>query len=303
MTISTEMSELRAMIASRSVRAFWVCAQFWMAMTTPHTTAQDVLDLFNVTPETRSALAEWRADGSKKHAVVPFVEAHETSFIYQLGSKDVEHVCRTTEHALGDVKRATAESVQDIVNWHPDFAFMHVLHYCAEATRELPTWQLFYEFIREDPEAKNMLWRPAQEEVQRIASSGISRSIVKDAMRWRVGNAYYSFLREIYVTTHLRAAGLDVRMHPLADALFRVDLWCGRTTCSLLVKNSKFHKDNEGRKLQTRELLSAAMPPFQFHKIQLERASRFGVVHLPSADQIKLAAKRLHTAVATGEPA
>jgi hypothetical protein len=41
------------------------------------------------------------------------------------------------------------------------------------------------------------------------------------------------------------------------------------------------------------------MPPFQFHKIQLERASKFGVVHLPSAEQIKIAAKQLHAAVIT----
>ncbi|TMR91020.1 hypothetical protein [Nonomuraea basaltis] len=289
---------------SRLARSLQACAQFRMAMMIFRTTAQDVLGLFNVTPQTRQALADWRADNSKKDTVVPFVEAHETSSVYQLEPGDVERVCRTTEHALGEVKRVTAESIQDIVDWHPDFAFMHVLHYCVEATSELPTWQRFCEFVREDRQARAMLWRPAQEEVQRVASSsaGISRSIVKDAMRWRVGNAYYSFLREIYVTTHLRAAGLDVRMHPLADALFRVDFWCGRTACSLLVKNSKFHKDDEGRKRQTSELLSGAMPPFQFHKIQLERASRFGVVHLPGAEQIELAAKQLHTVVQMPSP-
>ncbi|MBB2914648.1 hypothetical protein FHS43_005960 [Streptosporangium becharense] len=261
---------------------------------TLRTTAHDVLDLFNVTPQTRQALADWRATPAKMYTVVPFVEAHETSFVYQLGPGDVEHVCRTTDHALGEVKRANAERVRAIVDWHPDFAFMHVLHYTVEATRELPTWQRFNEFAHDDPQANSMLWRPAQEEVQRVTSSfGISRTIVRDAMRWRVGNAYYSFLREVYVVTHLRAAGLDVRVHPLADALFRVDFWCGRTACSLLVQNSKFHKDDQGRKRQTSELLSGATPPFQFHKIQLEKASKFGVVHLPSAEQVKIAAQQL----------
>lgn len=268
-------------------------------MTTFRTTAQNVLDLFDVTPRTRQILTEWRTRKSKKDTVVPFVEAHETSQLYQLEPGDVERVCRGTEHALGEVKRQAAESVQEIVDWHPDFAFMHVLHYCLESVGKLPTWQDFHKFVREDPQARAMLWEPAQMEIERVATSlvNVSRSTIKDSMRWRVGNAYYSFLREIYVTTHLRAAGLDVCMHPLADALFRVDFWCGRTVCSLLVKNSKFHKDNEGRKTKTSGLLAGAVPPFQFHKIQLAKATRFGVVHLPSPEQIREAVSQLRIAV------
>lgn len=271
-------------------------------MRTLRTTAQDVLDLFNVTPQTRHALAAWRSHETKKVAVVPFVEAHETVHLYKLEPGDVERVCRRTQHALGQVKRKAAESIHEIVDWHPDFAFTHVLHYCLEFTGELPTWQHFREFAQDDPRARAMLWSPAQMQIQRTASSSanIDREIIKDAMQWRVGNAYYSFLREIYVTTHLRAAGLDVRMHPLADALFRVDFWCGRTVCSLFVKNSKYHKDNEGRKIQTSALLSGSIPPFRFHKIQLERASRFGVVHLPRPEQIKEAAKQLQVATLSG---
>ncbi|MFI6325539.1 hypothetical protein ACIBG8_49050 [Nonomuraea sp. NPDC050556] len=257
------------------------------------TTAQDVLGLFNVTPEANRALTEWEQDPSKAPAVVPFVLAHPTEFLYQLTPADVERVCKTTDHALGQVQRRVAESVVEIVDWHPDFAFTHVLHYVLEDLRELPTWQHFFTFIQEDPQAALMLWGPADAEIQRLVSLGVPLSAAKAAMRWRVGNAYYSFLREIYVVTQLRAADLDVRLHPLADALFRVDFWCGRTVCSLLVKNNKFREDDQGRKRQPQEFLAGATPPFQFHKIQLGRASQFGVVHLPSTAQISAAATKL----------
>lgn len=263
------------------------------------TTAQDVLGLFNVTSLTETVLQRWLHDPSKQKTVVPHVLAHQASTIYALTPGDVEHVCLSTEHALGEVRRTAAESVRAIVDWHPAFAFTHTFHFALESMKRLPTWQQFRAFVSDDPRGREMLWRPAQQMIDQVSSApdGPSRATATDSMRWRVGNAYYSFLREIYVVTHLRDAGLDVRMHPLADALFRVDFWCGRTACSLLVKNAKFHKDGHGRKLPTSELLSGAAPRFRFHKIQLERASRFGVVHLPSPERIRIASRELHTAL------
>jgi hypothetical protein len=258
------------------------------------TSAQDVLDLFRVTGTAKATYQDWLSDVDKQ-GVIPHVMTHESAVIYRLAPGDVEQVCRSTKHALGEVKRDVAESVKEVVDWHPSFAFMHVLHYAVETMGILPTWQVFLSFVREDSKGYAMLWGPAQELIDRLSGQpgGPSRSVVDDSVHWRVGNAYYSFLRELYVVTHLRALGLDVRMHPLADALFRVDFWCGRTVCSLLVKNAKFHKDGQGRKRSVEEFLKGATPPFRFHKIQLERASKFGVVHLPSAQHIRRAADQL----------
>lgn len=261
---------------------------------TLRTTAQEVLDLFNVTSTTKEAFQQW-FNAPRKKAVVPVVMAHQSTVIYRLDPEAVERVCRSTEHALGKAKRAIAESVKPIVDWNPNFAFTHTLHFAMEAMGTLPTWQQFMDFAVNDPRGQKMLWHPALKEIHRVSSlpGGPSWAVAKDSMRWRIGNAYYSFLREIYVVTHLRAAGLDVRMHPLADALFRVDFWCGRTVCSLLVKNAKFHKDGQGRKLPVDQILAGANPPFRFHKIQLDRASKFGVVHLPSPEQIRTTAAKL----------
>lgn len=106
-------------------------------------------------------------------------------------------------------------------------------------------------------------------------------------MRWRVGNYYYSFLREIHVISVLRQRGIDVRFHPLADALFRVDAWSGHTALSLYVGNKEFKRgDEEGRKWRTEEILDGAGPLFSFETIELKPADKFDIVYLAKLDEI-----------------
>lgn len=49
---------------------------------------------------------------------------------------------------------------------------------------------------------------------------GVPSRMAHGAMRWRIGNFYYSFLREQYVHAVFRECGVHLRQHPLADALF-----------------------------------------------------------------------------------
>lgn len=269
----------------------------------PVTTAEDVLDLFKVTSPAEAEFGRRIGDATKAE-VVPHVMAHRASIVYELTPEDVERVCNATRkdkrnHALGEVKRYEAERIAPIVDWHPAFAFTHTLHYAIESLREIPTWLEFSRFIRDDPKGNGMLWRPACQIALTVsdAPNGPSWKAAWDSVRWRLGNAYYSFLREMYVVSHLRASGLDIRMHPLADALFKVDFWCERTICSLFVKNAKYHKGNEGRKIPPRQLLGNAAPNFYFHDMQLDKATEWGKVHLPSAQQLREAAEHLRVAV------
>ncbi|MER6999857.1 hypothetical protein [Streptomyces sp. NPDC000410] len=222
------------------------------------------------------------------------VEAHRTSLVYALAPADVEAVCRITEHALGTVKRSSGESVRAIVDWNPDFAFMHVFHVCMEQLGMLPSYQDVRRYAHSDPLGKRMLGEPAKAKVRELVERGFSERQVRDAMRWRVGNAYYSFLREMYTVVQLRYSGIDVRVHPLADALFRVDAWVGRTAISLRVGNKKFRQGlGEGRKTPAEELLGAELPPFKFSTIELAPATRFGSVHLPSSQHLNAAVARI----------
>lgn len=259
------------------------------------TTSADVLELFNVTPATRQKYSEWST--RRKH-VVQHVSAHEVIAAYQVLPSHVEEVCRKTaadyrEHALGNIQSESVASIDIIRDWRPDFAFTHVFHFALEQLEQVPTWQQFRSFADENNQARAMLWSPAQRKIAEAVQAGIQKELAQAAMQWRVGNAFYSFLREIYILAHLRATGLDVRIHPLADALFRVDAWIGRTVVNIYVTNPRFRSGARGRKARPEKLLSAASEPFHFREFELPAADQFGKVHLPSKRRLLLTADAL----------
>lgn len=258
-------------------------------MALPTTTADDVLDLFNVTPLAQEEYEQW-STGHRKDTVVPHVMAHRTRVLYEISPEDIERIRDLRdeeEHALGEIKRREGEAIEPIVNWEPDYAFAHVLHYALESLGYVPTWQQFRRFCFEDSKAASMLWEPAQRLRNELSRQGLSRLETYKAMRWRVGNYYYSFLREIHVIAVLRRRGVDVRFHPLADALFRVDAWWGRTALSLYVRNPRFKQGaSQGRKPRTEQILDAAWPAFSFETIELAPADKFGIVHLAKPAEI-----------------
>jgi hypothetical protein len=229
-------------------------------------------------------LERWRAQTDKATAVVPYVEQATTAAAYRLRPSDVEAACACTVHALGDIKKKDALSVRSIVDWHPSFAFQHVLHYCLEASGAAPTYQAFRDFCRTDPQARSMLADPSIRAVERAMASGFTRQLAQAAMQWRVGNAYLSFMRELYVLAVLRDAGVDARYHVLADVLFRVDFWVSDLCLSVFVGNPMFLAGSSGRKIPAPDLLADA--PFQFAHLELPTRHEYGRVHLPDPDEI-----------------
>lgn len=257
------------------------------------TTAGDVLDLFCTSAATTKRFEDWKSD-PRRAEVAPMVLAHRTRVLYRLAEHDVQAVCRDTEHALGQVKRADGESVREIVDWHPDFAFTHTFHICTERVGSVPTYQQFREFALDDADGQRMLGNPSRETIRQLVDAGCPQWRAQAAMRWRIGNAYYGFLREVYTLVQLRLRGIDLSVHPLADALFRVDAWTGRRALSLRVGNSRFRQGtNEGRKTPPEKLLADLLPPLQFDTIELEAATTFGQVHVPTPVHLDHAAARL----------
>lgn len=256
------------------------------------TTGLQVIERFAGRSASAAArLHAWRQDPSKA-AVVPVVEAHAVRALYGISSDDVRSVCERTEHALGEVRKRDIEGVELVRDWHPAFAFTHVLHLAVEATGGLPTYQEFRQYCREDQRGRRTLWEPAEDLISQ-ASSAVGRERARAAVRWRIGNAYYSFVRETYVLAVLRESGLAVEVHPLADALFRVDLWVQDVNVSLYIGNTLFRAGESGRKDRPDVLLSDATPAFVFREVQLATQHRFGVVHLPQAQQITQTAHEL----------
>jgi len=259
------------------------------------TTAAEVIATFAVTPQARALLRRWQLDPARPQ-VTRTVLAHTARTLYELSPRDIETVCRTTDHPLGSIRKSAAAAVPPVVDWRPDFAFTHVMHLALERLGRLPTFAEFTRFCADDPVGVAALGQPARRLRADACRQGYPPTQVTQAIRWRIGLAYYSFLRETYTLAQLRAGGLDVRAHPLADALFRVDAWTGRTVLSLYVRNPRFRDGPRGRKPRTLDILAGAQPPFRHEELRLPVRHEFGCVHLPDAVHLRAVALQLKEA-------
>jgi hypothetical protein len=257
------------------------------------TTSREVTATFAVTARARALLRHWQEDPDRPQ-VAGMVTAHTTRVLYRLQPAQVEATCRASDHPLGDIRKDVATAVQPVVDWRPDFAFTHVMHLAMERLGGLPTFGEFASFCRDDPAGVAALGNPSRQLREIVCQQGYPAADVSQAIRWRIGLAYYSFVREIYTITVLRGSGLDVRAHPLADALFRVDAWTGRTVLSLYIRNAAFRDGPRGRKPRAARILAGAQPPFRHEELRLPVRHEFGHVHLPEPAQIRAVAWRLH---------
>jgi hypothetical protein len=269
------------------------------SLSTVETTAREVVTTFAVTPAARTRLQRWQAESARE--VPRVVLRHTARALYELEPSRIEKTCQATEHPLGDISKRVAVSVRPVVDWRPDFAFTHVMHLAMEALGTVPTFGELSWFCAEDAVGRAALGDPARRAAEDARRQGYPPRPVAQAVRWRVGLAYYSFVREMYTIAVLRDAGLDVRAHPLADALFRVDAWTARTVLSLYVRNPAFRDGARGRKPRTGHILAGARPPFRYEELRLETRHEFGCVHLPEAAQVAALARRLREREGCGE--
>ncbi|MFE1166027.1 hypothetical protein [Nocardiopsis sp. NPDC058789] len=223
--------------------------------------------------------------------------AHSTRAVYGVSSSDVEKL--TSDHPLGDIKSRNAYKFEGVADWRPDFAFAHLFHFALEQIGGVFSFQDFRTWAG-DPDKRWMIWDPAHrvvsEEQQRTGADWYE---VRDAMSWRVGLFYYSFLRELYTVARLREAGLDMRVHPLADALFRVDAWHGRVVFEMYVANKRYRSRGAGRKKSAQDILAPGRPDLRFVPLEMEKQRTYGRVHLPEEAQLQECAEQIRAFTAS----
>jgi hypothetical protein len=139
----------------------------------------------------------------------------------------------------------------------------------------------------ETPLFEDMLMNPAKQAVrERVKLDRVTPDVARQAMAWRIGMFYYSFLREQWIHAYLRHRGVFALQHPLADALFRIDGWVGDTVLSVYVRNAQFRSSAAGRKTTPRVHLGQPSPDFTYVDMELTTRPAFGKVHLPSRNQV-----------------
>ncbi|MFI9559099.1 hypothetical protein [Nonomuraea endophytica] len=266
------------------------------------TRSNEVVSRFCRAPGALREFRKWQ--NQRPPEVVDYVLSHDTRVLYGLTLDNLVRVLpsrrRPDDHALGNVNGDQAKVVGSIKNWNPDFAFTHVFHYALETMGTFPAWSALRRFFQEDATANAMLWEPSLAMIAKAAKEGWGMQRAQDAMQWRIGNFYYSFLREVYAVVRLRTEGLEVCAHPLADALFRVDGWCENKVISIYVRNPEFRDGQAGRKPDVEVLLKDADPPFTFVPVVLPPASRFAEAHLPDIVGLRAVVAALRGAEAPG---
>jgi hypothetical protein len=261
-----------------------------------HVNGDDVARFFGRSGNAQRRLNRWKNLPGCGY-VAEKVLAHKSMAIFEVAPETIQNM--VTEHPLGDLRETYGNTIEVIRDWRPDFAFSHLFHFCAEDLGRIYSWEEFRDEWSSTPAHRPWLHEPAWE-VRRLAESYLvtnagygrkrAETAARNALRWRLGTAYYSFLREVYSLGCLRRLGLPVLSHPLADALFRTDLWCGTTTIEIYIDNPRYRSGNKGRKHHAEDILSDQRR-FNFVTLQMAEPSRYGSVELPTTAEINRCAE------------
>ncbi|UPG93897.1 hypothetical protein [Luteibacter aegosomatissinici] len=250
----------------------------------------DVEARFCRSREARNLLGHWTRDNSRKH-VVETMCSHTSSFTNEISSEEIARVCARIGsdealHALGRLAKANSNE-KAVRNWWPVFAFTHVFHLILEDERRL----LFFDELIRHPRFRKLIWPDATALIDRLAASNSDPAFmqrVRDSVRWRIALAYYAHVKELYAGSILRERGFPVVMHPVADALFRTDLWIDNINIDLFLPNGAYRSRDSsgGRKRRAADILADAQPCFRNITLVCPAVHKFGEVRLP--DQVAL---------------
>lgn len=254
------------------------------------TTTADTVQLFVTGAKARRELNRWRDRAPQ--AIQELVRGHVTAAAYRLTPADLLAVAASTDHALGDADKINFEKCVQMRDFYAPLAFTYAFHYLLEKRGALFTWREWVEAYHSDPIIREFMAEPAAEAIA-AARLDPDQARSEEAWWWRMGLAYYSFLRELFVLVGARKAGFDVRMHPLADVLFRVDAWLGDGAISLFVANGKFKQGMGGRKQRPQHFLYDSVRPWTYHHLEFGSTPAFGRVYYPDPLDVITAMNRV----------
>ncbi|MHB8462586.1 MAG: hypothetical protein ACYDA1_08070 [Vulcanimicrobiaceae bacterium] len=215
-----------------------------------HVTYADAYDLLveHGTNESRKKFSEWEARPDLCAAgVVSFVKSFCHEYLFEISREQFDEVSKLTAHPLGNVSPdvvADKEAIALVEDLDTPWSFMQLFHDYVETHRRLPTWQAFRSWLC--GEAKERLWQPYQEMLDWKSLSSDQRKVVGRGIAWRLGNAYYSALREVDILISLRDADVQLSYHILADALYAVDFWSAAHLISVYIPNARYKDDGHG---------------------------------------------------------
>jgi len=230
------------------------------------------------------------------------IRDHTAKYANLLTAEDVATVAQQPGQDLNTIvgPRAKEFARENLLirDGHPDVSFTFLFHAALEELGELPTWSGWRNWLRNSgapsvgqatidirERARSALGHWIREAA---AVYGLESS--QGAARWRIGLAYFSFLRELWVLGRLRESGLNILCHPYIDLAYRIDGWLTEpqpTVLELYVANTRFRSADSGRKDGARKYVHRA----HIVDIGLDPFSprRVGDLFVPTEQELKSA--------------
>jgi len=214
-------------------------------------------------------ISEYQTYSRTRHAI----REHTSNYANQVTAVDIRFVAEQPGQDLttivGPRAREYARENLLIRDGHADVSFSHLFHAALEETGTVPTWTGWRNWLRNSGATKV---HQDSSDLRQQARSSLSHWIAeaaavygmessRAAARWRIGLAYLSFLRELWVLGKLRESGLRVYCHPYVDLTYRIDGWLiapQPTVLELYVANSRFRNADTGRKNGARKYIHQA---------------------------------------------
>ncbi len=210
-----------------------------------------------------------------KAGVVDFVKSFEHERLFAITRAEFDKVVKETQHPLGRIDpkvERDLKGIRMVEDASTPWSFMQLFHDYVERCG-LPTWQQFHEWLTGP--RRDALWGPYEEQSGLRGADPEKSSLIRTGMAWRLGNAYYSALREVDILISFGDADFPVLYHLLPDALFAVDLWRYNRFVSVYIPNAQFKNiDGTGRKVRPQKIYSK--PDFYCRDFPIQKQSVHG---------------------------
>jgi hypothetical protein len=281
-----------------------------MTETVPQTTSgfADLVAFLTSKDSSRiSELNTWIATRQREYGAKVFdpllekYKAFSHSFLFQIQPEDIRNDLAEInrypeEHALGTVRWNNAFKPIADASGPPPLCF--AFHILLEHYRRIPCWTQFFRFVEKHPIFFHDFFFKTvgyDRNDPRYDMSIMSGDM--GALRWRLGNAYYSFVKETYLLANLRHTyGIDARYHFLLDVEWKADIYAGDVLLEIYIGNNAYKAGNfDGRKMRCRNKNRGC----NVLELQSGIDNVFGKVWLPSKNDMLNIASR---AIAAGAP-
>jgi hypothetical protein len=180
----------------------------------------------------------------------PGMEAFVHRRLYTVTEAEVIAAIAETAPPLGGTT-SVDRAVGNVNDATPAAPFNLMLHKLLETLDRVPLWQDFERYHREHPSVY----------LEDIAKhTGIPLDVflgdwlahpVARAVRYRLGTAYNSFIREVHFLASMSGRhGINLSHHFMLDAVWKIDFLYGQTAIELYLANSDYKHEDGGRKLK-----------------------------------------------------